>query len=74
MSVCDYCTAPLGPRVYRHEKGRHPEPRPTFCSHTCLAHYETRRSMEVRTFTMSRVALGLAYLTQIGILTWTVLA
>ena len=55
---CAYCTGQLGARVYKHEKGRHPEPRPAFCSHSCMGYYDNRRSVERRTFiTVSAVAL-----------------
>jgi hypothetical protein len=49
---CGYCTCSLDGHihVYRHEKGTHPEPRPVFCSTTCIAHYNARRIVEMRTF------------------------
>lgn len=50
--ICGYCTCSLEgmTRVYRHEKGRHPEPRPPFCSSTCLGYYDNRRVVELKTF------------------------
>lgn len=47
---CGYCTGPLRARVYRHEKGSHPEPRPAFCSHPCMGYYDNRRNAERRAF------------------------
>lgn len=49
---CGYCTTSLEGRmrVYRHPKGQHPEPRPTFCSSSCLGYYDNRRTVELRTF------------------------
>ena len=51
-AVCAYCTTSLEElsRVYQHEKQKHVEPRPTFCSHACLRHYDARRVVEIRTF------------------------
>jgi hypothetical protein len=50
--VCGYCACALEGtvRVYRHEKGQHPEPRPAFCSHAHLGYYNNRRAVEARTF------------------------
>lgn len=48
--VCGYCTGSLGSRVYRHQKGKHPEPRPAFCSNTCIGYYDNRRMVELKAF------------------------
>lgn len=50
--VCNYCTCSLEGqiRVYRHEKGKHPEPRPVFCSPQCLGYYDNRRMAERKAF------------------------
>lgn len=49
---CAYCTRSLEnlPRVYRHEKGKHPEPRPAFCSTSCITYYDNREAAERRAF------------------------
>lgn len=62
---CAYCTKIIGSRVYLHEKGKHPEPRPKFCSYACVGHYDRRRLAESRAFYSLHI---LGIFTQLGIL------